>query len=447
MASASQPVGVQMNPTAPQQRAQKMHNQVQSNNDQNQYQHTPNNFPTLSTYSSHPQSSQQSQHYMEVNAPIPQTTTADNWKTVSHKRRRIPHDNIMTQSKQTNEDTYWLDAPPITNRFSILTEEEDSAQHCTEIIAHTPTPPPIFVYGVKNISPLVQLLEQVAHSQYEIKALSNDQVRIKPTTAEHYRIIIKALADKQTDFHTYKLKEEKGYKVVLKNMHHSISTEDIKEEIEKLNHKVANIWNIKHYRTKLPLPMFFVELRPAPNNKDIFNIEFLQQCRIKFEPPRQTRNIAQCAKCQRYGHTKNYCYQKPRCVKCAGNHLTEQCQRKERTRDVKCVLCTGNHPANYKGCMVYKQLQQQKFPSLRQKQYIPPASIQRYQQKQPGMTYSQAVTQQYSPATAIQMSTANTTNPAEQTSGTHELQAMMKDLMTQMNTLLKLLTTLLAKMN
>jgi hypothetical protein len=35
--------------------------------------------------------------------------------------------------------------------------------------------------------------------------------------------------------------------------------------------------------------------------------------------------------------------------------LTSQCPRMERSRDVQYVLCDGNHPANYKGCTVYKK--------------------------------------------------------------------------------------------
>jgi hypothetical protein len=54
---------------------------------------------------------------------------------------------------------------------------------------------------------------------------------------------------------------------VLEYMHSSIIT-----EIEKLEHMVTNIWNIKQYRTKLSLLMFFVELKPAPNNKYIYNV-------------------------------------------------------------------------------------------------------------------------------------------------------------------------------
>ena len=445
MASTSQTGGLQSQPTAPQQSPMMTQDQVQLDN--SQYQYTPSNFPTLPQQFSYPQPYQQPQCHTETNESQLQTNPNENWTIASHKRRRVPQDDTMLQKKQIKENAYWLDAPLTTNRFTILTDEEGNDQQHTEMIEKTPKPPPIFVYGVQNISPLIQLLDQVAKLQYEIKALNSNQVRVQPKSSEHYRIIIKALSEKHTEFHTYKLKEERGYKVVLRNMHHSISTVDIKAEIEKLNHKVTNIWNITHQKTKQPLPMFFVELKPAPNNKDIFNVEYLQQCKIKFEPPRQKREIVQCAKCQRYGHTKNYCYQKPRCVKCAGDHLTEHCQRKERSCDVKCVLCSGNHPANYKGCTVYKQLQQQNFPPLRTKQYTLPAPIGRYQQTQPGMTFSQAVKQQYTPATPTQAPIANQPNPIQQKSDTQELQAMMKDLMAQMNTMLNLLTTLLTKMN
>jgi hypothetical protein len=50
--------------------------------------------------------------------------------------------------------------------------------------------------------------------------------------------------------------------------------------------------------------MFFVELKPAPNNKGIFNVEYIQQCKIKFKPPKHKRDIAQCANCQKCGHTE-----------------------------------------------------------------------------------------------------------------------------------------------
>jgi hypothetical protein len=59
-------------------------------------------------------------------------------------------------------------------------------------------------------------------------------------------------------------------------MHYSINSEEIETEIVKLGHTVTNIWNVKQYRTKLPLSMFFVELIPAQNRNAIFNIEYIE---------------------------------------------------------------------------------------------------------------------------------------------------------------------------
>jgi hypothetical protein len=56
-------------------------------------------------------------------------------------------------------------------------------------------------------------------------------------------------------------------------MHYSINPEEINTEIEKLGHTVTNIWNVKQYRTKLPISMFLVELKPVSNNKGIFIVE------------------------------------------------------------------------------------------------------------------------------------------------------------------------------
>jgi hypothetical protein len=36
----------------------------------------------------------------------------------------------------------------------------------------------------------------------------------------------------------------------------------------------------------------------------MYEVEYLQQCKLKFEPPKHKREILQCANCERYGHTK-----------------------------------------------------------------------------------------------------------------------------------------------
>lgn len=142
-------------------------------------------------------------------------------------------------------------------------------------------------------------------------------------------------------------------------MHPSVDIEELKEEIEEYGHKVASIFNIKHRETKNPLGMFYVDLSPAENNKEIYDLQFLQHMRVTFEPPHQKRVIAQCSRCQRYEHTQKYCTRQPRCVTCGKTHWTKEC-KKVKTSPPTCVLCNGNHPANYKGCSVYKEIHKSK---------------------------------------------------------------------------------------
>jgi hypothetical protein len=292
-----------------------------------------------------------------------QSELNDNWTKVSYKRGRSIQEGPESQAKHAKESEHWLNQTSTSNRYTALLEEECEDHQQKAGSESTPKAPPIYITDVTNISPLIQQLQQVAKQQYEIKALADSEVKVQPKTFESYRIIMKALAEKRTEFHTYKLKEETSCRVVL-NMHCSINPEEIRSEIENLWHTVTNIWNIKQYRTYLTLSMCFAELKSAHNNKGIFSVEYIQQWKIKFEPPKHNRDIAQCANCQRYGHTKNYCHLKPRCVKCVGDHLTNQYHRKERSSDVRCFLSGGNHPANYKGCAVYEDLQKKKHTHL-----------------------------------------------------------------------------------
>jgi 2-methylisocitrate lyase-like PEP mutase family enzyme len=78
---------------------------------------------------------------------------------------------------------------------------------------NTPQNPFLYIQDVISIPLLLQLLEQVATQQYETKALANNKVKVQPATTDAYRAIIKALAEKNTEFHTYKPKEERSYRM------------------------------------------------------------------------------------------------------------------------------------------------------------------------------------------------------------------------------------------
>jgi hypothetical protein len=286
----------------------------------------------------------------------------DNWSTVPNKRVTSPG-NLQAHKKATPIN-YWNRAPTTTaNRFNGLQTDDASEANEARSSKDTPDslqaevvpkPPPIFIYGIKDIQPLTKQLNITAGNGYFMKILPNDQVKVQPKSPECFSSIIKVLAEKEFDFHTFQLKHERSYRVVLKNMHPTADTKEIIAELLLSNHDVRNIHNIREKTTKKPLSMFFIDLAPKDNNKDIYNIQILLRCRVSFEPPHQKKEVPQCYRCQRYGHTYKYCYHSPRCVKCAGDHATKDCLRKEKSTEVKCVLCGANHPANYKGCTFYR---------------------------------------------------------------------------------------------
>lgn len=303
-------------------------------------------------------------------------------------------------------------------------------------------PNPKSHHKVENIEPLTTLLNQIAPNEYEIRVLKQDEVKIQTVNEASYSALTKALLEKKTDFHTYKIKSERHFNVVLRGMHYSTPTEEIEQQINSQGHEVVNISNILDKRTKKPLSLFWVNLKTNQKNKEIYNIKSMLHTKISFEPPKPKRVIPQCTNCQRYGHTKKFCNHSPRCVKCTGNHHTKDCRRTERSNDVKCVLCENNHPANYKGCQVYKELQDKVYPRLRgrelpnsgshapiplQNQSIPNVpSVPNHQ------TYADV-------ANNINPPIPNSNTPAEN-SDMSELKSMMKALMQQMSTILNLLT-------
>jgi hypothetical protein len=93
---------------------------------------------------------------------------------------------------------------------------------------------------------------------------------------------------------------------------------------------------------------------------------------------------------------KTYCQRPYKCVKCGGNHMTSECQKSKET-PAKCALCSGVHSANYKGCTIYRDLQNArcKLPNRNQqtpgKQIIPQNNINPTDSQRnirPGTTYS-----------------------------------------------------------
>ena len=374
----------------------------------------------------------------DLNMGEEDSSTKHQWQTVSNKRKRITYQTpaeIAEQIQTTNRFDSLSELPHDNNQY-----RQPPTSNNPAIPKREPKPPPIYIYGVNDFKGMLNNLAMVTENEtYTAKALPNNTIKIMPNVPETYRKLIQHVRKENIIHHTYQLKQERAYRIVIRDLHHSIPIPDITEELNKKGHKVRNMINARHRVSKEPLPLFFVDLEPQSNNKEIYNVESLLNCKIRVEPPRRKNTIVQCTRCQDYGHSKRYCTKPFNCVKCSGSHDTQSC-RKPRDTPAKCVLCNGNHPANYKGCTVYRDLINTRNKDNPRRINNTPQQATNYVRQ--NISYSQVASER--PATH-QTSNSPADIASQLTMFLNEFKNMFNQLLNQNTMILTMLTTIINK--
>lgn len=176
--------------------------------------------------------------------------------TFTENKKKVKQDDVQSTSNN--------------NKYSA----DDVAEESEEV--REGIPPPIFIPCVSNISQMVKKITSVIPSEeFNYKSFRDGQVKLLIKSIDSYRKIVKYLDVNKISFHTYQIKSERAYRVVLKGLHFSTPLSDIKAELLALGHQVRCIVNVKSQVTKQPLPMFFVDLDPGPDNKKIYDIRHI----------------------------------------------------------------------------------------------------------------------------------------------------------------------------
>lgn len=352
------------------------------------------------------------------------------------KRNSPPANTRNTRQKLMTE--YKIN--PV-NQFQLLANNADEQETHMSTQPQTQNQikiPPIMVTAVHEYNVMVKSLNNIAKDKYTIK-VNGDRIKIMPRDVENYRKIIHMLKEQEVEHHTYQLKQDKKFRVVIKNIHYNVDKTELKAAIEEKGFQVCDIYTPTSRITKKPLSMQFVNLENTPNVKNIYNIEYLLNTKVIIEPPRPTRNIPQCARCMTYGHTQKYCYRRARCVRCGQGHATKDCKKPEETPP-KCALCSEQHPANYKGCRVYKEIQSRKFPPIRQKKNLNKEPTQEKKNSTgPGISYAEAT------ASNPQQEKSQVTKETQQSDTIQRLEKIVFDLLEEMRDMRKLVLKLLEK--
>lgn len=282
-------------------------------------------------------------------------------KKTTKEKEVIPTNPEVTDGTNESNDEIIINIPT-RNTYSALDNHSDGNQVNSDKDNQKKDPPkvkvpPIFVSKETiNFTELHRAISAIT-KDYKIKDIK-EFFKVDIDGIEEYRQVVKLLDNKNAQYHTYRLPTEQTIDVVLKHIPTSIEDIEITQELETLGFKIFKIMRITN-KEKAPLPIVSVYLyKNAPHNKEIFNLSRLFNCVISVEAKKKSYDIPQCFNCQRYGHTRNYCKQRNRCMKCAGNHLTKSCNQ---SPEVKCVNCGETHTSNFKGCTYYTNLKKMRF--------------------------------------------------------------------------------------
>lgn len=225
-------------------------------------------------------------------------------------------------------------------------------------------PPPIcFVSKLtKNLSVFREYCDSVSKNYYF--HFASDRTLLYYRDIKDYKTFLSKYKD-LLPFYTYTPRQEKTYAFLIKGLHASVECEDVKSELKELEIDARSVIQFKNSRN----PIFMCVVGKNVSLKDLQNKgRYLQRTKVYYEHYINKKEITQCKKCQMWGHATSNCFLKyARCVKCAGQHLSYECD-KSREVPAVCANCGKDHPASSLQCEVYlKHLEDKNQKSVKQR--------------------------------------------------------------------------------
>lgn len=271
----------------------------------------------------------------------------------------------------------------VTN--NIPTRENNTNRENTNSHKNNKKIPPINVYDVEPNKLIEFVKDGLKITEFKIKEFNNNKVSLYTSSSDDYYRIKAYFEKTKTKFFSYTSKDIKKKSYLLKGLSANIEPNEILDELNKFQNDNLKFVNVSPFVTKKSLngdqnlPIYLVQITADSKVNELKTIKgILYRC-IRWEALRKPE-IPQCRNCQRFFHSAANCFLPRRCVKCNQNHEPGKCSLQEVPYNEKeklfCVVCNKyGHPATYKGCEKYKDLQQKlraKKRSLTQKRSTNP---------------------------------------------------------------------------
>lgn len=288
-----------------------------------------------------------------------------------NNKRQKSEDNQTTSLTESPSTSAAAAAAATTNRNSIQTNKHTNSEKQTHENNHNKKEkvPPIHVFDV-NAKELISFIKNgLKINNFKIKEFNYkyNKIVLFLNSMESFIRVKSHLQVTDTKFFTFTPKCIKTKTFLLKGLSADNDPQMIYDELCNLQIEDLEFVKVSHYITSKSkkegynLPIFLVQINANSNINQLKSIRGLLHRCVHWEPLRKPE-IPQCRKCQGFFHSASNCFLERRCVKCNQKHEIGKCHLanvavNEREK-LFCVLCNkSGHPASYKGCEKYKELQ------------------------------------------------------------------------------------------
>lgn len=284
---------------------------------------------------------------------------ADQWR--KPKKIAIPKDITKDILPQRSD---------LSNRFSDLPVDDTTTESYSNATKRKPINqvPPILIellgdWSHLNIKNVIEKHEKGFHLQFK----GRTRVKVQCYTPNGHQRVKDGLLKENVAFHTFSRKDEKLPKAVIKGLPR-FTQDTLPAELAIIGFAGATITELKTLHPT-ECPPLLVHLPSGTDMAKFKQIKYLFNCVIEIQRYKPGNKAGtQCFRCQDFGHASKNCNRPARCVKCAQNHPTWQCPKKDRDTPARCCNCLQDHPANYTKCserLQYIKRIQSKRDSLR----------------------------------------------------------------------------------
>jgi hypothetical protein len=302
----------------------------------------------------------------------------------------------MTRTKKTTNKSLQVNAAkrPRTadktenaasnNIYNALSDESEDDD--TTMIERNPAmtkvaaakPPPINFLG-KSLDQVKAILTRLQIEKYEMK-LTTEGIRLFLMTTETYKKVREELKVTGVQYFTHQLREDQMSKFVLHGLP-ELDTDEIASEIKTSGSVPQAIKKMHIKKARYTGHSVYLVLFKKSDHVLLTNLN--EQCRVLSNVrvtwehfKNKATGPTQCRNCQRFGHGSANCNAKPRCVRCALEHKSNDCPllknemgENVRTRvdeaQLRCAQCGQNHTATFKNCEKRAQFMTNRRPPNR----------------------------------------------------------------------------------